>query len=73
MWILQIRYLSEFLSYSFLIKKWILVVLVGIFSLIPLVLITKVINNVILQLIVGGVVYFGVYLIGILGLKIIDK
>ena len=72
MWILQIRYLSKFLNYSFLIKKWILVVLVGVFSLIPLVLITKVINNVILQLIVGGVVYFGVYLVGILGLKVVD-
>jgi O-antigen/teichoic acid export membrane protein len=72
MWILQVRYLSKFLRYSFLIKKWVLVVLVGIFSLIPLVLITKVINNVILQLIVGGVVYFGVYLIGILRLNVID-
>jgi len=42
------------LNYSFLIKKWILAVLIGIFSLIPLVLITKIINNIILQLIVGG-------------------
>jgi len=49
-----------------LIKRWVLAVLVGIFSLIPVVLITKIINNVILQLIVGGVVYFGIYLIGIL-------
>jgi O-antigen/teichoic acid export membrane protein len=72
MWILQAWYLSRFLNYSFLIKKWILVVLVGIFSLIPLVLITKIINNIILQLIVGGVVYFGVYLIGILVFKVVD-
>ena len=54
MWILQAWYLSRFLNYSFLIKKWILAVLIGIFSLIPLVLITKIINNIILQLIVGG-------------------
>jgi len=72
MWVLQAWYLSRFLNYSFLIKKWILAVLIGIFSLIPLVLITKIINNIILQLIVGGVVYFGIYLVGILGLKIID-
>ncbi|WP_048197393.1 flippase [Methanocaldococcus sp. FS406-22] len=72
MWILQAWYLSRFLNYSFLIKKWILAVLVGIFSLIPLMLVTKIISNVVLQLIVGGVVYFGVYLIGILGLKIIN-
>jgi O-antigen/teichoic acid export membrane protein len=73
MWILQLWYLSRFLNYSFLIKKkWVLIVLIGIFSLIPLVLITKIISNVVLQLIIGGVVYFGVYLIGILGLKIID-
>jgi O-antigen/teichoic acid export membrane protein len=72
MWILQVWYLSRFLNYSFLIKKWVLAVLVGIFSLIPLVLITKIISNVVLQLIIGGVVYFGVYLIGILGLKVVD-
>ena len=72
MWVSQAWYLSRFLNYSFLIKKWILAVLIGIFSLIPLVLITKIINNIILQLIVGGVVYFGIYLVGILGLKIID-
>ncbi|ACV24348.1 flippase [Methanocaldococcus fervens] len=72
MWVLQAWYLSRFLNYSFLIKKWILSLLVSIFSLIPLILITKIINNIILQLIVGGVVYFGIYLVGILGLKIID-
>jgi len=73
MWILQTWYLSRFLNYSFLIKRWVLAVLVGVFSLIPVVLITKIINNVILQLIVGGVVYFGIYLIGILWLRIIDS
>jgi len=72
MWILQAWYLSRFLNYSFLIKKWILSLLVSVFSLIPLILITKIINNIILQLIVGGIVYFGIYLVGILGLKIID-
>ncbi|ENN95640.1 polysaccharide biosynthesis protein, partial [Methanocaldococcus villosus KIN24-T80] len=72
MWILQVKYLNKFLNYSFLIKKWILVTLIGIFSLIPLIIITKIINNIILQLILGGIVYFGIYLIGIFGLRIID-
>ena len=72
MWVLQIRYLSKFLNYSFLAKKWVLSVLVGIFSIVPLVLIKNSIPDVILQLFVGGAVYFGFYLIGIFGLNVVN-
>jgi len=72
MWIFQIWFLNKLLEHQFLNKKWILVILVGIFSLIPVMFIKDLIDNVILQLFVCGVVYFGIYILGIFGLKIIN-
>ena len=72
MCIFQIWFLSKFLEHKFLNKKWILVILVGIFSLIPIIFIKDLIDNTILQLFICGVVYFGIYMLGIFGLKIIN-
>ena len=71
MCIFQIRYLNKFLEYNILNKKWILIILLGVFSLLPVVFIKDIINNIILQLIICGIVYFGIYIAGIFGLKII--
>ena len=59
-------------KYNFLNKKWILIILLGIFSLTPVIFIKDIVNNTLLQLISCGVVYFGVYILGIFGLKIIN-
>jgi len=72
MWILQIWFLSRFLEHQFLNKKWILVILIGIFSLIPVVFIKDLVNNPILKLFICGIVYFGIYMLGIIWFKIID-
>ena len=45
MCIFQIWFLSKFLEHKFLNKKWILVILVGIFSLIPIIFIKDLIEN----------------------------
>ena len=72
MCIFQIKYLNKSLEYNFLNKKWILIILLGIFSLTPVIFIKDIVNNTLLQLISCGVVYFGVYILGIFGLKIIN-
>ncbi len=72
MWALQIKYLSKLLDHSFLNKKWILIIAIGLISLTMLSLFTKIINNIIFQLIFGSIIYFGIYFIGIIGLRIIE-
>ncbi|CAB3290130.1 Polysaccharide biosynthesis protein [Methanocaldococcus lauensis] len=72
MWIFQIWCLNKLLKYQFLNKKWIIVILVGMISLIPIVFIKDLIHNTILQLIVCGIVYFGIYILGIFRLNIIQ-
>ncbi|AVB77128.1 flippase [Methanococcus maripaludis] len=72
MWILQARYLGDFINYSNMLKKWLITTLLGVFSLIPLIFVTKIINNIILQLSVGMAVYLGVYALGIILFKIIE-
>ncbi|ABR56002.1 polysaccharide biosynthesis protein [Methanococcus aeolicus Nankai-3] len=72
MWIFQMKYLSKFLEHKFLNKNWILIIFIGIFSLIPIIFIKDLINNMFLELAVCGIVYFGIYMLGIFGLKIIN-
>lgn len=72
MCIFQIKYLNKLLEYNFLNKKWILIPLLGIFSLLPVVFVKNIVNNPLLQFIFCGMVYFGTYTAGIFGLKVIN-
>ncbi|MBA2857940.1 O-antigen/teichoic acid export membrane protein [Methanococcus maripaludis] len=70
--VLQVRYLNKFLDYKFPIKKFILCVISSLISIIPLFVIKGMIFNDYLLILLSGIVYFIMYLLLILVLKILN-
>lgn len=73
MWILQIIYLRKFLHYSLNFNKYVLVSIVGIFSLIPLFLMKNIVfSSLIMKLSSFTITYFLMYLTGLFMFKLIS-
>ncbi|BAP63282.1 flippase [Methanococcus maripaludis] len=70
--ILQTKYLNKFLDYIFPVKKFILCLISSLGSIVPLLIIKEIIVNEYLLIFLSGIVYFIMYLLLILVLKILN-
>ncbi|MBM7409125.1 flippase [Methanococcus maripaludis] len=70
--VLQVRYLNKFLDYKFPVKKFVLCIVSSLISIIPLLVIKRMIFNDYLLILLSGIVYFIMYSLLIFVLKILN-